>query len=433
MSDVRPQKGGWVIVALLFFFMLINFVDKVVIGLAGVPIMKELGLTPKEFGMINSSFFFLFSLSAIVTGFIVNRIQARWALLTMAIIWALTQFPMIGTVGFGTLIGCRVALGAGEGPAYPVALHAAYKWFPDKLRALPTAIIAQGAAIGVVLAVPLLDRVIEAYTWHAAFGLLGVAGLLWVVAWMIFGREGSITDPVASESGATFQRVPYARLLLNPTMFAVWATGFGAYWGLSLLIGWFTPYLIQGLHFTQREASWITTLPWGASPFIVVTAAWASQRLLAAGVATRYARGVFGGAAVACGGLALLLMPHLDGAAPRIAMMVAGISVPSVIYVLGHAIVAEITPPSQRGAMLAINNAIATSAGLLAPYIMGSVVQDALAAGASAAQGYQHGFMICGSVSLVCGVIGIVFLRPQSELVRFAAASGSVAATAGNV
>jgi ACS family D-galactonate transporter-like MFS transporter len=125
MARARPAKGSWVIVTLLFFFMLINFVDKAIIGLAAVPIMNELQLTPKQFGLVNSSFFFLFSLSAIITGFIVNRVHARWALLTMALIWALTQFPMIGTVGFGTLIGCRVALGAGEGPAYPVALHAA--------------------------------------------------------------------------------------------------------------------------------------------------------------------------------------------------------------------------------------------------------------------------------------------------------------------
>ena len=84
------QKGGWTIVWLLFFFMLINFIDKAIIGLAAVPMMKEIGLTPKEFGLVNSSFFFLFSISAIVTGFIVNRIQTRWALLVMGIIWALT-------------------------------------------------------------------------------------------------------------------------------------------------------------------------------------------------------------------------------------------------------------------------------------------------------------------------------------------------------
>jgi hypothetical protein len=32
--------------------MLINFVDKTVIGLAGVPIMQELGLSPSQFGLV---------------------------------------------------------------------------------------------------------------------------------------------------------------------------------------------------------------------------------------------------------------------------------------------------------------------------------------------------------------------------------------------
>lgn len=44
--------------------------DKIVVGLAGVPIMDELQLTPKQFGFLGSAFFFLFSVSAIVFGFI---------------------------------------------------------------------------------------------------------------------------------------------------------------------------------------------------------------------------------------------------------------------------------------------------------------------------------------------------------------------------
>src|SRR3974377_325828 len=64
-------KGAWLMVALLFLFMLINFADKAVIGIAAVPIMQELQLSPRQFGLIGSSFFLLFSVSAIVTGFIV--------------------------------------------------------------------------------------------------------------------------------------------------------------------------------------------------------------------------------------------------------------------------------------------------------------------------------------------------------------------------
>jgi MFS transporter, ACS family, D-galactonate transporter len=40
----------------------------------------------------------LYSASATVTDFIVNRVQTRWALLVEGLIWALTQFPMLGTV-----------------------------------------------------------------------------------------------------------------------------------------------------------------------------------------------------------------------------------------------------------------------------------------------------------------------------------------------
>jgi MFS family permease len=420
MQKATAQQGGWIVVWLLFFFMLINFVDKAVIGLAAVPMMKEIGLSPKQFGLVNSSFFFLFSISAIVTGFIVNRVQARWALLAMAIVWALSQFPMVGSVGLTTVLASRIVLGAGEGPAYPVALHSAYKFFPDELRTLPTSLISQGASIGVVLAIPILDYVIEGYSWHWAFGLLGIVGLIWVVAWALLGREGTITTTSTADSGHRIERVSYAKLLLNGTTLSGFATGFGAYWGLSLLVGWFTPFLIQGLGFTQKEASWITTLPWAAGPFVVIASGWLSQHLLARGITTRWARGVFGAGCVAVGGLALIAMPFVPGESLKIAMMVIGISLPSVIYVMGHAMVSEFTPVSQRGAMLAINNAVATSAGLIGPYVMGSVVQDAMKAGASTANGYMHGFMICGVVALACGLIGMLFLRPQHEAARFA-------------
>src|SRR5215475_860821 len=176
-AAVAPQptpKGAWKITFLLFLFMVVNFADKIVVGLAGVPIMNDLKLDAGQFGELGSSFFLLFSISAIIVGFIVNRVQTRWVLLVMAIIWSLSQFPMVGTVSFTTLLICRIILGAGEGPAFSVAAHAIYKWFPDEKRTLPTAILSQGSAFGVILAVPALNWVIVNYSWHHAFGVLGV-------------------------------------------------------------------------------------------------------------------------------------------------------------------------------------------------------------------------------------------------------------------
>jgi len=399
-------------VALLFLFMLVNFADKTVIGIAAVPMMQELRLSPREFGLIGSSFFLLFPVSAVVTGFIVNRVETRWALLVMALVWALTQFPMLGTVGFTTVVACRVALGAGEGPAYPVALHSAYKWFPNELRTLPTAVIAQGAGIGIMVALPLLNWIIVRHSWHWAFGVLGITGLAWSAAWLVLGREGPLTAPRAADA----HRVAYGQLLFSPTVIASWCASFGAQWGLSQALSWQGAFLIKGLGFTQGSIGLLGALPAGASVILVISAGWFSQRLLARGVSSRMARGIFGGACVALGGAALAMMPFVPSIPAKIALTTIGVALPSVIYVIANAVVGEIVPVAQRGALLAIGTAVSTSAGILAPYVMGSVVEAA----ATPLDGFNTGFMICGVVMLVGGIIAMALVRPEREAMRWA-------------
>ncbi|MGY4328155.1 hypothetical protein ACVWWG_002572 [Bradyrhizobium sp. LB7.2] len=245
-------KGAWTVTFLLFLFMLVNFADKIVVGLAGVPIMADLNLQPEQFGLLGSSFFFLFSISAIVVGFIVNKVPTRWVLLALAVVWALAQFPMVGTVSFTTFLICRIVLGAGEGPAFSVAAHAIYKWFPDEKRTLPTAILSQGSAFGVILAVPALNWIIVNHSWHYAFGALGVVGLMWVCAWLAFGQEGPLEDTQAL--AATQPKIPYLRLLTSRTFLGCVIATFGAYWALSLGLTWFTPFIVKGLGFTQSQA-----------------------------------------------------------------------------------------------------------------------------------------------------------------------------------
>jgi ACS family D-galactonate transporter-like MFS transporter len=85
----NDRNRAWIVVVLLFMFMVINFADKAVIGIAAVPIMQELELGLRQFGLVGSSFFLLFAVSSVATGFLVNRVQTRWVLLAMGFIWAL--------------------------------------------------------------------------------------------------------------------------------------------------------------------------------------------------------------------------------------------------------------------------------------------------------------------------------------------------------
>jgi MFS family permease len=401
--------------------MLVNFADKIVVGLAGVPIMNELKLEPEQFGLLGSSFFFLFSISAIVVGFIVNRVPTRWVLLVLALIWALAQFPMVGTIGFTTLLICRIILGAGEGPAFAVATHAIYKWFPDEKRTLPTAILSQGSAFGVILAVPALNFLIVHYSWHYAFGALGAVGLLWVAAWLVLGEEGPLVETRGSV--ASERKIPYFQLLTSRTFIGCCAATFGAYWALSLGLTWFTPFIVNGLGFSQQQAGFISILPWVFGATVVLLTGWFSQVLMARGVSTRGARGVVGSVPLIVGGSILAMMPHVDGTSLQIALLVVGAGLCGSIYVVCPPMLGEFTPVSQRGAIIAIYGAIYTLAGIIAPSVMGHVIQSS----ATPIDGYMTGFTINAAIMIASGLLGLLLLWPNTERARLTAARDAVA------
>lgn len=415
MTAQPTPKGAWKITFLLFLFMLVNFADKIVVGLASDPIMKDLSLDPKQFGLLGSSFFFLFSIAAIIVGFIVNRVETRWVLLGLAVVWALAQFPMVGTVSFTTFVICRVILGAGEGPAASVAAHAIFKWFPDEKRTMPIAILAQGSAFGVILAVPALNWLIINYSWHYAFGALGVVGLMWVVAWLILGKEGPLVQTAAM--AANEPRIPYFRLLTSRTFVGCVAATFGAYWALSLGLTWFTAFIVRGLGFSQAEAGWISILPWVFGAAVVMLTGWISQVMLARGFTTRGARGVLGAAPLVVGGSILALLPLVPPGGLSVALLVLGPGLCSSIYVVCAPMIGEFTPVSQRGAVIAIYGALYTFAGIIAPNVMGSVVQNA----AVPLDGYLTGFGINSMIMIVSGLLGLLLLWPNTERARLTA------------
>jgi MFS family permease len=415
MTAQPTPKGAWKITFLLFLFMLVNFADKIVVGLAGVPIMTELKLEPEAFGLLGSSFFLLFSITAIVVGFIVNRVDTRWVLLVLALIWALAQFPMVGTVGFITLMICRIILGAGEGPAASVAAHAIFKWFPDEKRTLPIAILSQGSAFGVILAVPALNWVIVNYSWHYAFGALGVVGLMWVVAWLILGEEGPLVQTAAM--AADERRIPYFQLLTSRTFVGCVAATFGAYWALSLGLTWFTPFIVKGLGFSQQQAGFISILPWVFGAVVVMLTGWISQVMLARGFTTRGARGVLGATPLIAGGAILAMLPHVAPGGSMVALLVVGSGLCGSIYVVCAPMIGEFTPVSQRGAVIAIYGALYTLAGILAPTVMGSVIQRAT----EPLDGYMTGFTINAVIMVASGLLGLALLWPNTERARLLA------------
>jgi hypothetical protein len=102
MSGPSGSGRAWAITLLLALFMLINFLDKIVLGLVAVPIMDELQLTAKQFGDIGSGFFWLFAIGGVLGGFLANRFRAGALITAMVLIWPVCQLPIAYTASIRT-------------------------------------------------------------------------------------------------------------------------------------------------------------------------------------------------------------------------------------------------------------------------------------------------------------------------------------------
>lgn len=415
MHSTDQPLRAWFIVAMLFVLMAINFLDKVVLGLVAIPLMKELHLSAAQYGELAGSFFFLFGITGVVGGFMTNRIGTRWLLLGMSILWAVAQLPIAYGSSLGVLFTCRLLLGAGEGPMQPIAIHACYKWFPDKRRNLPVSIFQQGGVLGTLLAGMLIPQINDRWGWHFNFLVLAALGIVWAVVWLCIGREGRqeavpapVKDVAPSRAG---QPARYRDIFADRTVAYTIALHFASFLTLSLALTWLPTYLQRGLGFEAHTAGHIfAACILVCAPVGLLLSMW-SQRLLVRGVSSHVARGRFICICLGVAGLLLVAVGTLPlGSITKIIFIALAIAAAPVISSLGPAMLAEIVHPTQRGAVLGVEYSVAWIAGIVAPPMVGWM---AGANNAGIATGFEHGLLITGAVLVVLTLRGLGVLNPE--------------------
>jgi MFS transporter, ACS family, D-galactonate transporter len=416
---VKPAASAgrqrWMIVASLFLFMIINFADKAALGLVALPLMRDMNLTHSQFGVVGSAFFLLFALSGIGIGLFADRLNMKWLLAGLALTWAVAQLPLAWPTSLAVLLACRILLGAGEGPASPLALHVVYTWFDDHERNLPTTIVQQGATTGIILAGPVLTFIAERWYWHAAFLTLGVVGVMWTILWLCVGKTGPVGTPRTPRVAVAAPRanVGYLRLLTDRTVIGMLLQGLVGYSVIAIGVTWVPSYFRVALGFSATQAGWMFALQVAAQIPVGLALAIASHRMLKRGVSSRLARGALVSSACVVAGVAYCVLLLDTPPLAKVALLAIACALALQVFTFGPLLVAEVTPDSRRGAMLAITNSIATLAGLVAPAAMGKllgvVAND---------RGYEIGFAATGVLLILAGLAGYALLDPRRSRER---------------
>lgn len=424
-TAAKRKRYGWLITIALLVLMMISWADKAILGIVAVPLMRDLEITPQQFGLLGSAVFMLFGVAQFVAAPIANKVKSKWILLVLCLLWSVAQVPIFVFASLPALWASRLILGAGEGPLAPVTMHAVYKWFPAKRSATPAAVASAGVTLGVVAFAPVLAWINAEFGWKSTFFFLAVIGVVWSLIWLVVGKEGPYTSVQAERDiegqleepldsalvQASDTPVRYLRSFMTPSWILAVLCSFLGYWTFTVATTWLPAYYEESMGMSTQQAGSLIALPaiWGFVATIGLS--WLTEFLVNRGASTRKARGVVLGAAATASGVLVVLGTLAQNDVLAVLCFMFGFGTAPALFAVTYLVAAEMTTIQQRGAVLQITNAFLTAGGLVAPMFVGFMVGAATTPNV----GYLSAFSITGGALALCGVLSMLFINQQRD------------------
>src|SRR5262245_27609758 len=180
----RLRSGlRWMIIGLVFLATLINYIDRLTVSVLAPVITEALKLSNLEYASLGTWFLLAYTISQGVSGRLYDRIGARRGFTLSITVWSLAAMAHSFARGLGSLSVFRFLLGLGEAGNWPGAAKVIAEWFPVRDRAFAMAIFNSGAAIGFIVAPPIIVWLQLSYGWQTTFVVTGALGFLWLALW----------------------------------------------------------------------------------------------------------------------------------------------------------------------------------------------------------------------------------------------------------
>ncbi|TWE05018.1 sugar phosphate permease [Neobacillus bataviensis] len=409
------SKRAWVIIFLLFLLTVISNADKAIVGFASVPIMKELGLSPEQWGVVGSVFFLLYSLSAVLGGSLADKIGAKKVIAGMVAVWSIVQFSTIFVSSFSYLLVTRIILGAGEGPSYALAMTAASKYLPKEKLGIGLTMVSVGGPLGVAISAPVLMHLIMSYGWRSAFITTGVVGFLWILVWLWIAKEKAVTDTeLAAEKDSSHivsNESKFTSALFSKNFIFVALCGFATYWSFTIGLNWLPNYLENVRHLNEGTLKIVVALPWIMITLSQIIFSTISDRLYHKTKSVVKGRIFVLGPVMLAGAVSYFFGAMVSSNILAIVLLSLGLTFGCITLVMGPAILVDLVSHKHQGKIQGWFMALTSLGGIVGPYVTGYFIEHS----ASPAAGFQHAFQLCGLILLVFGGLVWLAVRPKKS------------------
>ncbi len=242
------RAGGriypWVVVGLLWFVALLNYMDRQMLSTMRDSMQVNIAeLTDAvNFGRLMSVFLWIYGLISPAAGAVADRVSRKWLIVGSLFVWSAVTFGMGYAETFGQLYALRAVMGVSEALYIPAGLSLIADWHRDRSRSLAVGIhmtgLYAGQAIGGFGA-----TVAAAFSWQTTFQGFGLVGMAYAVILILFLRENRQAVEERRRNRRTAATVSPVKNLLKSfgllfSNVAFWAILF--YFAAPSLPGWAT-------------------------------------------------------------------------------------------------------------------------------------------------------------------------------------------------
>lgn len=179
------RKQAWFAFAMTFALMLFDYIDRQVVVSLFPHIKAEWNLSDKELGALVSIISIVVAIGGIPVALLADRLSRVKSIVAMAATWSLATISCMFAGSYGQLFLARAVVGVGETGYGSVGAALLSTLFPRRLRGTLMGALFAASSLGSVLGVVLGGVVAAKWGWKAAFGVVGVPGLVLALLYLL--------------------------------------------------------------------------------------------------------------------------------------------------------------------------------------------------------------------------------------------------------
>lgn len=251
-------KPAWFAFAMTLILMVFDYLDRQIIVSLFPHIKAEYMVSDKQLGLLVSVVSITVALGGIPIALIADRVSRVKSIVVMASAWSLATISCMFTSNYAQLLAARAVVGVGEAGYGSVGAALISSHFPSRLRSALLAGFFASASVGSVLGVMIGGYIAAHWGWKAAFGVVGIPGLilallyLFVKDYKTVELEGARKE--ASQSPLKALSFVVKVLARSRTMLWVCIGGAAQLIVVSSMWSWVPSYLNRFHGFTPQDA-----------------------------------------------------------------------------------------------------------------------------------------------------------------------------------